>query len=147
MLNNFARLISSNQQHSYVETEEALFVFQPLSQMILVLIATKPSNVIQHLECLHLIGRFMSTSCDSLEEQEILANFSEIFLALDEIVACGNYDNITLPQVNSNLLMQSHEEELQELIEKVIYSLFIYNKCLHHIFFRIKFKKLVKLEN
>lgn len=120
LLNHFSQSISLNQQHSYFETEEALFVFQPLNQLILVLIATKASNVIQHLDCLHLIGRFISNSCDSLEEQEILLKFSEIILALDEIVFSGNYDNDTLPQVNSNLLMQSHEEELQELIEKVI---------------------------
>ena len=121
LLNHFSQSISLNQQHSYVETEEALFVFQPLNQLILVLIATKASNVIQHLDCIHLIGRFVSNSCDSLEEKEILLKCYEIILALDEIVVSGNYDNVTLPQVNSNLLMQSHEEELQELIEKVIY--------------------------
>ena len=119
LLNSFSQSISINQQHSYIETEEALFVFQPLNQLLLVLISTKASNVLQHLDCLHLIGRYISNLCDSLEEQGILSNCSEIILALDEIVISGNYDNVTLPQVNSNILMQSHEEELQELIEKV----------------------------
>lgn len=114
--------MSSNQQHSYVETEEALFVFQPLNQLYLVLIATKESNVFQYIECLHLSSRLIASLCDSLEDQEIIAKSVEIIVAFDEIVASGNFDNITLPQVNSNLLMQSQEEELQELIEKVMFE-------------------------
>ena len=83
--------------------------------------ATISSNVIQYIECLQLAGRFIANLCDSLEEQEILSKGSEIILALDEIVlsGTGTFDSITLPQINSNLLMQSQEEELQELIEKV----------------------------
>lgn len=126
LLNHFTQALSANQQHSYVETEDGLFVFQPLSQFYLVLIATKTSNVLQHIDCLHLVGRFISNLCDSMEEQDILSKCSEIVFALDEIVISGNYDGITLPQVNSNLLMQSHEEELLELIEKVI-LFFIFN--------------------
>ena len=116
----FTNSLLSNQQHSYVETEDALFVFQPLNQLYLVITATRSSNVIQYIECLHLSGRFIANLCVSLEDQEILAKGSEIILALDEIVLSGAFDSITLPQINSNLLMQSQEEELQELIEKVI---------------------------
>ena len=66
-----------------------------------------------------MVGRYSSSLCDSLEDQEIVSKSSEIILALDEIVICGNFDLITLPQINSNLVMQSQEEELQELVEKV----------------------------
>lgn len=82
--------------------------------------ATKFSNVIEYIECLHLAGRFISNLCVAMDESEVLSNGSEIILALDEIIISGSFDNITLPQINSNLLMQSHEEELQELIEKVL---------------------------
>ena len=98
-----------------------MFVFQPLNQLYLVMTATKLSNAIQYIECLHLAGRFIASLCGSLEDQEILSKGAEILLALDEIVlsGTGTFDSITLPQINSNLHMQSHEEELQELIEKV----------------------------
>lgn len=102
-----------------METEEALFVFQPINQVYLVVIASKASNVLQHVECVHLICRFISNLCDNLEESDIVSNCSEIIMALDEMLISGNFDGITLPQINSNLLMQSQEEELQELIEKV----------------------------
>lgn len=115
----FTNSLTLSQQHSYVEIEEALFVFQPLNQLYLVMTATRSSNVIQYIECVHLAGRFIANLCDSLQDQEILAKGSEIILALDEIVLAGTFDCVTLPQINSNLLMQSQEEELQELIEKV----------------------------
>jgi len=54
-----------------------------------------------------------------LDETEIVEKYSEIIFALDEIVLASDPGSITLPQVNSNLLMESREEELQELIEKV----------------------------
>lgn len=120
MLSHFIYSLSSSQQHSYVETEEALFVFQPLNQLYLVLIATKSSNVFQCIECLQLTGRLIASLCDSLEDDEIITKGADIIFAFDEIAASGNFDSTTLPQINSNLLMQSKEEELQELIEKVL---------------------------
>lgn len=96
-----------------------MFIFQPLSQFYLVLIATKISNVLQYIDCLHLSGRYITNLCEILDVQEIVEKCGEIILALDEIVLTGFPENITLPQVNSNLLMESREEELQELIEKV----------------------------
>lgn len=147
MLAHFTQSLTLNQQHSYVESEEALFAFQPINQLYLVLIASKGSNVLQHLECVQLICRFISNLCDNLEEQEIVSKFSEIILALDEMVISGTFDGITLPQIISNLLMQSQEEELQELIEKVQIN---HTNCIFACLlftFRIKFKKLVKLES
>ena len=94
-------------------------MFQPFGQFFLVLITSKLSNVIQSIECLHLTSRFITSICDSLEENDILSQSAEIIFALDEIIQSGVIDLITLPQINSNLVMQSHEEELQELIEKV----------------------------
>lgn len=128
---HFTQSLSSKQQHSYVETEEALFVFQPIGQLYLVLVASKTSNVLQHLECVHLTGRFISNSCDCLDESDIVLKCAEIIMALDEMVISGYFDGITIPQINSNLLMQSQEEELQDLIEKVWLPFWI---CLFTLF-------------
>ena len=75
--------------------------------------------MIQDIECLHLAGRLISSLCDSYEETAISNKHIEIIFAIDEIILNGTCEYLTLPQINSNLLMESREEELQELIEKV----------------------------
>lgn len=75
--------------------------------------------MLQDIECLHLAGRLISSLCDSYEELAISNKHTEIIFAIDEIILNGIPEYITLPQINSNLLMESREEELQELIEKV----------------------------
>lgn len=125
LLSRFTQSISSTQQHSYVENSEAIFVFQPLNQMYLVLIAAKSANVLQCIECLHLVGRYLTGLLGNLDENEVLSKVSEIIFGLDEIVQLGIFNGITIPQITSNLIMHSQEEELQELIEKVRDLLFL----------------------
>ena len=119
LLSSFIRSLSLNQQHSYFENDQVRFVFLPLGQLYLVLITSKKSNMIQDIECLHLAGRLISSLCDSYEETAISNKHIEIIFAIDEIILNGTCEYLTLPQINSNLLMESREEELQELIEKV----------------------------
>lgn len=119
LLAAFPRLLQPGQQHSFVENEEARFVFQPLDQLYLVLITTKTSNLLQDLELLRLAGRIISHTCGSTEEADILENYAELLFGFDEIVTACHGEQVTLPQIISNLAMESQEEALQELIEKV----------------------------
>lgn len=154
LLSSFPRSLSPGQQHSFVETREARFVFQPLEQFFLVLITSKASNLFQDLETLHLANRIILNTCSSLDETSFLEQSFELSFAFDEIVSCGYSENITLPQITSNLVMESQEEVLQELVEKVTFY-YIINVLIVIIVIiilclsvcRIKFKKLVRLEN
>ena len=95
------------------------FLFQPLDQLYLVLLTPKASNLLQDLETLQLASRVVSHLCGSGEEVDILEAFGDLLFAFDEIVTATYADQITLPQITSNLAMESQEEALQELIEKV----------------------------
>jgi hypothetical protein len=120
LLSAFPRLISPSQQHSYVETAEARYLFQSLDQFFLVLITSKTSNLLKDLEVLRLAGRIVASQCPQIEESSLLRRYSDIVFAFDEIVTFGQREQITMPQVTANLAMESAEEALQELIEKVL---------------------------
>lgn len=116
----FPRLLSPGQQHSFVENDEARFVFQPLQDgLYLLLLTTKTSNLLADLECLQLASRVVSHLCEEGREADILDGYAELMFAFDEIVTATQAETLTLPQIITNLAMESQEEALQELIEKV----------------------------
>lgn len=140
LLAAFPRLIEPGQQHSFVENDSARFLFQSLDQYFLVIITSKASNLLQDLETLRLVSRILNNQCPQYEEASFIRNFSSIIFAFDEIISIGgDRESITVPQVLSNLLMESAEEALQELIEKVhIYPRLIFYSSSPR---RTKFKK------
>ena len=133
-----------------MESEEARFLFQPLQdQLYLVLLTTKVSNLMGDLETLQLASRVVSHLCEEGREADILDAFADLMLAFDELVTFTQSESITLPQINTNLAMESQEEALQELIEKVnMHDKKASCVLLTELFpFRTKFKKPVKLVN
>ncbi len=120
LLLSFPRLLSPGQQHSFVESEEARFLFQPLQdQIYLVLLTTKTSNLLADLETLQLASRVVFHLCEEGREADILDAFADLMFAFDELVTATQAETLTLPQITTNLAMESQEEALQELIEKV----------------------------
>ena len=100
------------------------YVYQPLEELLyMVLITTKGSNILQDIETLHLFAQVVSSICRAdLSEQEIARNAFELLSAFDEIVCLGYRENLTLPQVRSILDMESHEEKIQEIIARVLFT-------------------------
>jgi hypothetical protein len=54
----------------------------------------------------------------SVDEREILHNSFEIISAFDEVVNLGYKENLNLQQITTFLEMESHEEKIQEIIER-----------------------------
>ena len=115
--------ITSGSQHTSVETDSVRYVYQPLEDLYMILITTKNSNILQDIDTLHLLARAVADRCHSLEEQDILESCFEILEAFDEIVSLGYRENVTLSQVRTMLEMDSHEERIHEIIERVRLSL------------------------
>lgn len=120
LLASFPKMITSTAQHTFVETDAVRFIYQPLEDLYMVLITNKQSNILQDVETLHLFARCVADFCRSMKEEEILASAFELLCAFDEIVACGGYrENVTVPQIKTYAEMDSHEEKLQEMLQRV----------------------------
>ncbi|KAI8052558.1 Mu homology domain-containing protein, partial [Syncephalis plumigaleata] len=105
--------------HTTVETESVRYVYQPIDQLYLVLLTNRQSNILQDLDTLRLLARVVSDQCDQgATVREISANAFELADAFDEVIGLGYRENVTLQQVRTILEMDSHEERIQEIIEK-----------------------------
>ncbi|PSC69188.1 coatomer subunit delta-like [Micractinium conductrix] len=115
LLAAFPKLVGTGKQHTYVETENVRYLYQPIETMYLVLVTNKSSNILEDLETLRLCGKVVPEYVDSLEEDVAAAAFDLLF-AFDEVISLGHKENVTVAQVRQNTEMESHEEKLHKMI-------------------------------
>lgn len=63
----FPKLVGTGKQHTYVETENVRYVYQPIETLYLLLVTNKQSNILEDLETLRLLSKLVSfslVSCD-----------------------------------------------------------------------------------
>eukprot|EP00158_Paraphelidium_tribonemae_P001905 Partr_v1_DN24937_c1_g1_i1_m45467 putative The coatomer is a cytosolic protein complex that binds to dilysine motifs and reversibly associates with Golgi non- clathrin-coated vesicles, which further mediate biosynthetic protein transport from the ER, via the Golgi up to the trans Golgi network. Coatomer complex is required for budding from Golgi membranes, and is essential for the retrograde Golgi-to-ER transport of dilysine-tagged proteins len=118
LLASFPKLISVGHQHTFVETDSVRFIYQPLDDLYLVLITNKSSNILQDIDTLHLFARTVSEFCRNLKESEIVDKAFELLIAFDEIVSLGYREMVTVAEIRTNSEMESHEEKVQEMLQK-----------------------------
>ncbi|KZZ86803.1 Longin-like protein [Ascosphaera apis ARSEF 7405] len=118
LLASFPKLAQSGTQHTIVEQDNVRFVYQPLDELYIVLITNRQSNILQDIDSLHLFAQVVTSICRSLDEREILRNAFELLSAFDELVTLGYRENLSLSQIKTFLSMDSHEERIQEIIER-----------------------------
>ena len=119
LLAAFPKLVGAGKQHTYVETENVRYVYQPLEcgTMYLLLVTTKGSNILEDLEVLRLLAKTLPeyTQGQVDEEGVSFAAFDLIF-AFDEIISLGYKENVTMAQVRTFTEMNSHEEKLHKMM-------------------------------
>ncbi|KAF8925210.1 Adaptor complexes medium subunit family-domain-containing protein [Dissophora ornata] len=118
LIASFPKLTSSGQQHTTIETDHVRYVYQPLEDLFVVLITNKQSNILQDIDTLQLVSRVVSSVCRPTDAHEIDRNAFELLSSFDEIISLGYRENVNLAQVGSISEMDSHEEKIQEMIEK-----------------------------
>lgn len=119
LLASFPKLADSGTQHTIVEQDNVRFVYQPLDELYIVLITNRQSNILQDIDSLHIFAQVVSSICKSLDEREIVRSAFELLSAFDEIVTLGYRENLSLSQIKTFLEMESHEERVQEIIDRV----------------------------
>ncbi|KAG9156331.1 hypothetical protein Leryth_009206 [Lithospermum erythrorhizon] len=115
-LASFPKLVGTGKQHTYVETENVRYVYQPIESLYLVLVTTKQSNILEDLETLRLLSKLVPEYTHPLDEEEICKTAFELIFAFDEVIALGHKENVTVAQVKQYCEMESHEERLHKLV-------------------------------
>jgi hypothetical protein len=119
LLAQFPSLLSENTtQHTTVEDEHVRYVYQPLDELYIILITNRQSNILQDIETLNTFVETITTLLRTINEHEIFENAFEILSAFDEIITLGYKENLSLLQIKTFLEMDSHEEKIQEIIER-----------------------------
>nr|GEV73195.1 coatomer subunit delta-like [Tanacetum cinerariifolium] len=114
LLAAFPKLIGSGKQHTYVETENVRYVYQPMEGIFLVLVTNKQSNILEDLDTLRLLSKVVPEFSGSLDEEGICKNAFELIFAFDEVISLGHKENVTVAQVRQYCEMDSHEERLHK---------------------------------
>ncbi|KAJ2374466.1 coatomer subunit delta, partial [Coemansia sp. RSA 2607] len=119
LLASFPKLMTPGQQHTTVETETIRYVYQPIGEeMYAVLITSRQNNIVQDMDTLHLIARTVSDICDIGDQHDVITHGIDIISAFDEIISQGLRDNVDLAKLRTIMEMESHEEKIQEIIER-----------------------------
>ncbi|RYR73208.1 hypothetical protein Ahy_A02g007553 [Arachis hypogaea] len=111
LLAAFPKLIGTGKQHTYVETENVRYVYQPMEALYLLLITNKQSNILEDLDTLRILSKLVPEYSDYFEESICKCAFDLIF-AFDEVLSLGHKENVTVAQVKQYCEMESHEEKL-----------------------------------
>ena len=60
LLAAFPKLVGTGKQHTYVETENVRYVYQPIEGLYLLLITNKQSKILEDLDTLRLLSKLVS---------------------------------------------------------------------------------------
>ncbi|XP_019250005.1 PREDICTED: coatomer subunit delta-like [Nicotiana attenuata] len=112
----FPKLVGTGKQHTYVETENVRYVYQPIESLYLLLVTNKQSNILEDLETLRLLSKLVPEYCHCLDEEGVSQTAFELIFAFDEVISLGHKENVTVAQVKQYGEMESHEEKLHKLV-------------------------------
>jgi len=118
LLAAFPKLMGTEKQHTYIETENVRYVYQPMELLYMVLVTNKTSNILEDLETLLLFVRVVSEECRTFDEEIILQHAFELIFAFDEVCSLGYREKVTVQQIKIFTEMDSHQEKIHEMIEK-----------------------------
>lgn len=127
LLAAFPKLMPSGKQHTFIETENVRYVYQPFESMTLVLVTNRSSNIVDDLETLRLLGRLLPEIVEpgvdkgqgvQRTEVEVTASTYDIMFAFDECITTGYRNNVAVDYVISCLEMESYEEEVHRMVQQ-----------------------------
>eukprot|EP01091_Cochliopodium_minus_P003644 TRINITY_DN13622_c0_g1_i1.p1 TRINITY_DN13622_c0_g1~~TRINITY_DN13622_c0_g1_i1.p1 ORF type:complete len:529 (+),score=187.85 TRINITY_DN13622_c0_g1_i1:3-1589(+) len=119
LISAFPKLLSTDIQHTFIETQNVRYVYQPLDTLYMLIITNKTSNILEDLEALQLFTKLIPEFCKSTPtEEKILERAFELTFAFDEVISLGYREKLSLPQIKTCMEMDSHEEKIFEIVKK-----------------------------
>lgn len=122
LLMAFPKLINTNQQHTYVETNNVRYIYQPVETLYVLLITTKNSNIVEDLDTLRLLCRVLSEYAPKygiVDEDSIVKSTFDIVYAFDEVIDWGGLrENVNLQQIATLTEMYSKEECVVKMVRE-----------------------------
>lgn len=116
-LQSFPKLVGSDSQHTFIETENIRYVYQPMETLYVILLTNKQSNIMEDLDTLRLFAKLIPDYCGGINEEAVVARSYELCFAVDELLTHGGYkETVTVAQIKTFTEMDSHEEKLQKII-------------------------------
>jgi len=94
LLAAFPKLVGAGKQHTYVDTENVRYVYQPIEALYLLVITNKQSNILDDLETLRLLSKLVPEYSPSLDEEGVCRAAFDLASAFDEKM-------LLLPKLNS----------------------------------------------
>ena len=91
--------MGTGKQHTYVETENVRYVYQPIEALYLLVITNKQSNILEDLETPRLLSKLVPEYSPSLDEEGVCQAAFDLTSAFDEAISLGNKENVTVAQV------------------------------------------------
>eukprot|EP00210_Caulerpa_lentillifera_P003524 g3363.t1 len=110
------KLVGTGRQHTFVETGNIRYVFQPVENLYLLLLTNKNSNIVEDLETLRLLSKVLPEYASPVDEEHVLEAAFELIFAFDEVISMGHKENISFSQIKQNIEMESMEEKLHNMI-------------------------------
>lgn len=62
LLATFPKLVGIGKQHTYVETDNVRYVYQPMESLYLLLVTNKQSNILEDRDTLQLLSKLVSSN-------------------------------------------------------------------------------------
>jgi hypothetical protein len=82
LLAAFPKLVGTGRSHTFVETDSVRYVYQPLENLLLLLITNKSSNIIEDLDTLRAFAKVVSVCTCVVFASFILVNVEISFTRL-----------------------------------------------------------------
>jgi len=105
-------------QHTFVETDEVRYVYQPMDSLFVLLVTNKSSNILKDLSTLRLLAKLIPDYCQGHDEEAVSENAFDLIFAFDEVVSLGYNEDVDIQQIRTFTTMDSHEEKLDRIIQE-----------------------------
>lgn len=112
-VSSLPRHIAKGYQHTQIEIENLRYLYIPIQDLLLVLITSKSSNVIEDMEILKLLYGIVIDQCKDggVSESKVMSCAFDLILAFDDVVTLGYRESVSVAQVMEYLEMDSSEEK------------------------------------